>query len=117
MSENNLYEVTLHDGQRFNVQTPHHHDNHDDQSWRKHLTDILKSSVSGLVVQGIRASNGSAHRARKSWSPPSSPFPARQATSARRRSSSALCRSRSSAKRLEAIHCRLITAAYPRPAR
>jgi hypothetical protein len=55
MSEHNLYEVTLHDGQRYNVQTPHHHDDHEPEVWQQHLTDILKGSVSGLVVQGITA--------------------------------------------------------------
>lgn len=49
MPDDNLYEVQLRDGQRYDVRTPQHHDDHDDPGWRKHLADILKGTVSGVT--------------------------------------------------------------------
>jgi hypothetical protein len=55
MADDNLYDVTLRDGRRFEVTTPHHHDDHDDATWRRHLVDILKNTVAGLASAAIAA--------------------------------------------------------------
>ncbi|WP_067734195.1 hypothetical protein [Novosphingobium naphthalenivorans] len=48
-----LYEVHANDGQAYNVTTPHHHDDHDDQTFRKHLLDVVKSTISGVAANAI----------------------------------------------------------------
>ncbi len=49
----NQYEVSLSDGRSYTVTTDRHHDNHDDNSFRRHLLDIVKQSVSGVVSQTV----------------------------------------------------------------
>jgi hypothetical protein len=44
-----IYSARLTDGQTYDVQTPNHHENHSDTDFRRHLLDIIKSSVSGVV--------------------------------------------------------------------
>lgn len=50
----NVYEVTVGDGQAFNVTTSHHHADHDDKTFAAHLLDVIKQSgaqiVAGMVV-------------------------------------------------------------------
>lgn len=43
------YEVHTNDGRAFNVTTQHHHDDHDENSFRRHLLDVLKSTGSGIA--------------------------------------------------------------------
>lgn len=45
----NLYHVTLSSGETFTVTTEEHHDDHSDQSFARHLLDIIKSSIGGVI--------------------------------------------------------------------
>jgi hypothetical protein len=45
----NVYHVELSDGQSYTVTTEHHHDDHDAATFRRHLLDVIKSSVAGVV--------------------------------------------------------------------
>jgi hypothetical protein len=42
------YEVQTSDG-TFNVDTQHHHDDHGDSAFKKHLLDIILSTASGVA--------------------------------------------------------------------
>lgn len=48
-----VYEVATNQG-NFDVNTPHHHGDHDDKTFAQHLLDVIKQSgaqiVAGLVV-------------------------------------------------------------------
>ncbi len=46
----NLYEARLSDGKTYNVTTIRHHGDHDDQTFKRHLLDIIKASIFGVVV-------------------------------------------------------------------
>ena len=48
-----LYEVELGDGQVHHVTTPHHHDDHDEDNFRRHLLDLIKQSAGALVSEVI----------------------------------------------------------------
>jgi hypothetical protein len=45
----NVYGVKLGDGSSYEVTTERHHSQHDGQTWKKHLLDVIKGSVSGIV--------------------------------------------------------------------
>ncbi len=45
----NLYHAKMSDGQAYNVTTDKHHDDHDEATFKRHLLDIIKSSVSGVI--------------------------------------------------------------------
>ena len=53
MPELNQYAVTLKDGRTFKVNTPHHHTNLSEGEFEKHLLDVLKQSVAGVIAGGI----------------------------------------------------------------
>lgn len=57
----NVYEVRLKDGSVYHVTTPHHHDDHDEKTFKDHLLDIIKSTIAG----GLRHDRS----LRVSWSP------------------------------------------------
>lgn len=46
----NAYHVELSTGQSYNVTTDRHHGDHDDKTFKQHLLDIIKGSVSGVVA-------------------------------------------------------------------
>lgn len=45
-----IYDVQLSSGQTHQVSTPHHHSDHSDDAWTKHVVDILKGI--GINVAG-----------------------------------------------------------------
>lgn len=45
-----MYEAHTNDGQSFDVSTPHHHSDHDDQTFRNHLLDVIKQSASQIIA-------------------------------------------------------------------
>ncbi len=56
------YEARTSDGDAYTVTTSKHHDDHDDATFKKHLLDVIKSSVSGVIsgswcVTSIRATS------------------------------------------------------------
>lgn len=48
-----LYSATLSDGSAYDVQTPNHHANHPEADFRRHLLDIIKSSISGVITATV----------------------------------------------------------------
>jgi hypothetical protein len=44
-----IYDVQTSDGRSHQVATQHHHDDHDDASFKRHLLDVLKGSASGVI--------------------------------------------------------------------
>ena len=44
------YDVHLDDGKVYEVTTPHHHDDHDEAAFSRHLLDVIKSSIAGVVA-------------------------------------------------------------------
>ena len=51
-----LYELVTNQGTH-NVTTPHHHEDHDEANFQKHLIDVIKQSsaqiISGLIIHRI----------------------------------------------------------------
>jgi|GEM_PF-6439620 len=48
-----VYEVHANDGGIYTVTTQHHHEDHDEHSFRRHLLDVVKSTISGVLANGI----------------------------------------------------------------
>lgn len=46
----NLYEVHLANGQKYDVRTAQHHDDHTPEAFEKHLIDVVKTVASGVAV-------------------------------------------------------------------
>ena len=44
-----IYEVHTSDGRSHQVETPHHHDAHDDKTFAAHLLDVLKGATSSVI--------------------------------------------------------------------
>lgn len=53
MAGRNVYEVHTDDGRRHEVETPHHHDDHDVKTWQDHMVDLLKNIAAGITVNRI----------------------------------------------------------------
>lgn len=49
MDTRHLYEVHLDDGSVHDVRTPHHHDDHDDETFARHLLDVIKGAAGGVI--------------------------------------------------------------------
>jgi hypothetical protein len=47
-----VYEARTGDGKAYNVSTDRHHADHDDKTFKQHLLDVIKGSVSG-VISGV----------------------------------------------------------------
>lgn len=48
-----VYEVHTSDGQVRSAETPHHHDEHDNSTFAKHLLDVLKGTTAGILSNVI----------------------------------------------------------------
>lgn len=48
-----LYEVHTRDGNVHEVSTPHHHDEHHEDAFVKHLLDVVKGAASGFLGASI----------------------------------------------------------------
>ncbi|MDO9223608.1 MAG: hypothetical protein Q7U20_07840 [Caulobacter sp.] len=46
------YDAHMDNGDKFTVTTSRHHDDHTDDEFAKHLLDVIKGSISG-VVSGV----------------------------------------------------------------
>lgn len=44
-----LYEVHTNDGRTHEVPTTHHHSDHDEATFKRHLLDVLKGTASGVA--------------------------------------------------------------------
>lgn len=60
--EINVYKVTLSDGTIYDVTTTLHHDDHPEPTFKRHLLDIIKSSISGIISNVVV---GFVHKGRK----------------------------------------------------
>jgi hypothetical protein len=47
------YEAHASDGQTYNVTTQHHHDDHEDATFKRHLLDVIKGSISGVAAGAV----------------------------------------------------------------
>jgi hypothetical protein len=45
----NVYEARLSSGESYTVTTDRHHGDHDDKTFKQHLLDVIKGSISGIV--------------------------------------------------------------------
>ena len=50
MAGKNVYDVHLDNGRKHEVETPHHHDDHDAKTWQNHMVDLLKNVAAGGTV-------------------------------------------------------------------
>lgn len=48
-----VYDATGNDGKTYTVNTAKHHDDHDDKTFRAHLLDVIKGTISGVVASHI----------------------------------------------------------------
>jgi hypothetical protein len=44
-----VYHVTLSNGESYTVTTEEHHDDHTDTSFARHLLDVIKSAIGGVI--------------------------------------------------------------------
>jgi hypothetical protein len=58
----NVYQAKMSDGKAYDVTTDRSHQDHDDQSFKRHLLDIIKSSIS-QTISGVVV--GYVHKGRK----------------------------------------------------
>jgi hypothetical protein len=47
------YEVHTSDGQSYDVTVQEHHDDHPNDAFKKHLLDVIKGSVSGVISASV----------------------------------------------------------------
>lgn len=48
-----IYDAHGDDGRVYTVQTAHYHGDHDEHTFRKHLLDVVKSTISGVAANAI----------------------------------------------------------------
>ena len=51
-----IYSVQLSDGRTYDVSTEHYHGDHNDSTFKQHLLDVLKGTLSDLLARVIVAS-------------------------------------------------------------
>jgi hypothetical protein len=44
----NVYTAKAKDGSSYEVSTSKHHSDHDEETFKKHLTDVIKGTISGV---------------------------------------------------------------------
>lgn len=49
----NVYHVTMSNGESYTVSTEEHHDDHSDASFARHLLDVIKSAISGVISGSV----------------------------------------------------------------